>query len=220
MMWFYHVKLKGHEKNPSLVKGIWADSDSHLAKFFAKYKLNEVVESFEVFSEGTESYSKGKMSCYISLDPYGKVRSKTDEDAVKWWSRQSAQTIKPEHNIYALFYEEDEYVVTVNGEGFPVAPSLAICNHSPDGYAWGYYGSGPAQLALAVLLNETGDVPLVLEVYQEFKTFLIANVGVYSPKDKPFHFYSGDVQSFLKATQTKSRDTLLQWSGKLFERHK
>ena len=29
--------------------------------------------------------------------------------------------------------------------------------HSPDGFAWGYGGSGPSQLALAILDSMTGD---------------------------------------------------------------
>lgn len=32
--------------------------------------------------------------------------------------------------------------------------SLQIRNHSPDGFSWGYGGSGPHQLALALLLEE------------------------------------------------------------------
>ena len=33
--------------------------------------------------------------------------------------------------------------------------SLAIARHSPDGFGWGDGGSGPAQLALAILLRAT-----------------------------------------------------------------
>ena len=33
--------------------------------------------------------------------------------------------------------------------------SLAVARHSPDGFSWGDDGSGPAQLALAVLLRAT-----------------------------------------------------------------
>jgi hypothetical protein len=34
--------------------------------------------------------------------------------------------------------------------------SQSIRNHSPAGWNWGYGGSGPAQLALGLLLEETG----------------------------------------------------------------
>jgi hypothetical protein len=35
----------------------------------------------------------------------------------------------------------------------PLARSLRLSNHSPTGFEWGYGGSGPAQLALAILLD-------------------------------------------------------------------
>ncbi len=37
------------------------------------------------------------------------------------------------------------------------ADSLKVENHSPDGFSWGYHGSGPTQLALAILLEEWGN---------------------------------------------------------------
>jgi hypothetical protein len=43
--------------------------------------------------------------------------------------------------------------------------SQAYRNHSPDGFAWGYGGSGPAQLALAVMLEIKGEA----FGYQDFK---------------------------------------------------
>ena len=39
-------------------------------------------------------------------------------------------------------------------DGLPLSPkdSQKIVNHSPDGFEWGYGGSGPAQLSLAIVL--------------------------------------------------------------------
>ena len=45
--------------------------------------------------------------------------------------------------------------VTVNGK--PLDPRLDLWNHSPTGFQWGYGGSGPAQLALALLADYLGD---------------------------------------------------------------
>ncbi len=45
--------------------------------------------------------------------------------------------------------------VFLNGEILRPLKSQQILNHSPDGFAWGYSGSGPAQLALAILLEYT-----------------------------------------------------------------
>jgi len=54
------------------------------------------------------------------------------------------------------------------------AASLKLRNHSPDGFQWGYGGSGPAQLALALLLDATGDKNRAQRVYQDFKDAFVA----------------------------------------------
>jgi hypothetical protein len=55
--------------------------------------------------------------------------------------------------------------------------SLHIANHSPDGFAFGYNGSGPAQLALAILLNEFGDPVIAIKNYQAFKEHVISKLS-------------------------------------------
>ena len=47
--------------------------------------------------------------------------------------------------------------------------SLEIAKHSPDGFQWGYSGSGPAQLAAAILYEITDDVELSRTYYELFK---------------------------------------------------
>jgi hypothetical protein len=47
-------------------------------------------------------------------------------------------------------------------------PSQNIINHSPNGFNWSYGGSGPAQLALALLLKFT-DKETARNNYQDFK---------------------------------------------------
>lgn len=53
--------------------------------------------------------------------------------------------------------------------------SQKIRNHSPDGFNWGYGGSGPAQLALAILANYMDDESAVW-YYQQFKFTFIAGL--------------------------------------------
>lgn len=55
--------------------------------------------------------------------------------------------------------------------------SLKLINHSPDGFEWGYSGSGPAQLALALLLDVTGNPDLAQGYYQDFKFHWVATWG-------------------------------------------
>ena len=47
-------------------------------------------------------------------------------------------------------------------------------HHSPSGFAWGYGGSGPADLALNILLKVTGDRDTALRLHQDFKWDFIA----------------------------------------------
>lgn len=54
-------------------------------------------------------------------------------------------------------------------------PSQMLYNHSPDGFAWGYGGSGPSQLALALLLHFT-DKDFAQRHYQHFKADIIAKL--------------------------------------------
>ncbi|HMF28650.1 MAG TPA: DUF6166 domain-containing protein [Candidatus Cybelea sp.] len=45
------------------------------------------------------------------------------------------------------------YVVQSDGTAEALPTRLDLQNHSPDGFEWGYSGSGPAQLALAILAD-------------------------------------------------------------------
>jgi len=63
----------------------------------------------------------------------------------------------------------------LNGHLLDPAKSQSIVNHSPDGFNWGYAGSGPAQLALAVLLELT-DREFAERYYMKFKFQFIASL--------------------------------------------
>ena len=52
--------------------------------------------------------------------------------------------------------------------------SQKLYNHSPDGFEYGYSGSGPSQLALAILLELMDDEGVALRLYQDFKRDCIA----------------------------------------------
>jgi hypothetical protein len=62
------------------------------------------------------------------------------------------------------------------GESRELPYRLDLCAHSPTGYEWGYGGSGPAQLALALLADATGDDQLALRLHQRFKFDRIATL--------------------------------------------
>lgn len=63
-----------------------------------------------------------------------------------------------------------------NDQPFSMARSLRWRKHSPTGFEWGYAGSGPAQLALAILLEITSEQAALL-LYQDFKRDVITGLA-------------------------------------------
>jgi len=82
------------------------------------------------------------------------------------------------------------YQVDILFDGNPIPKYFSEINHSPDGFQWGYGGSGPAQAAYAILrtaLALTISNPLELifwakKLYQQFKWDIVAKL----PRDKPW----------------------------------
>lgn len=72
-----------------------------------------------------------------------------------------------------LLFLSNNREVYLDDEKLSPGPSLAVINHSPDGFAWGYPGSGPAQLALAICLRFLPKQE-ALEKYQQLKSDFIA----------------------------------------------
>jgi len=68
-------------------------------------------------------------------------------------------------------------IVEKDGKPLPLGPSLKLWNHSPTGFNWGYGGSGPAQLALAILLDVTKDPEVSIILHQPFKWDFVAKWG-------------------------------------------
>lgn len=75
-------------------------------------------------------------------------------------------------------YNEQDWFAEVicDGEVLDPKPSQKVRNHSPDGFAWGYSGSGPAQLALAILLQAGLSRREAVALYQRFKAQFLAGL--------------------------------------------
>jgi len=68
------------------------------------------------------------------------------------------------------------YVAEVTVDDRPLNPRLDLWNHSPTGFEWSYGGSGPAQLALALLADHLGNDQIAINAHQDFKRAVIANL--------------------------------------------
>jgi len=71
----------------------------------------------------------------------------------------------------------EELEVAVDGE--PLAKRYDLLSASPSGFETGYNGSGPAQLAIAMLAHAYDD-GFACEHYQQFKREVVANL----PEDR------------------------------------
>lgn len=86
--------------------------------------------------------------------------------------------------------DKDDAIVTVESNG-KVSPLKHIVVHSPTGFAWGYLGSGPADLSLSILADMLGKEP-ARSLYMVFKERVIANLS----KD-PWVITEEDIQKSL-----------------------
>ena len=68
------------------------------------------------------------------------------------------------------------YATIVTVDGRPLVPRLDLWNHSPTGFEWGYGGSGPAQLALALLADHLGEDDTAVVLHQDFKRAVVARL--------------------------------------------
>lgn len=74
------------------------------------------------------------------------------------------------------------YDVTVvrimeDGTQQSLRPRLDIAHHSPSGFEWGYNGSGPCQLAVAILVDVYGDdIATYMELVNDFKYHVISKL--------------------------------------------
>lgn len=89
------------------------------------------------------------------------------------------------------FDNKNWYRTFKDGQPFSAVRSLKVRNHSPDGFAWGYGGSGPSQLALGILLEET-DQETAERLYMDFKWAVTSSLP-----EKNWRLTSEEIQNWL-----------------------
>ncbi len=103
---------------------------------------------------------------------------------------------KFENGEYRVVIEDDGGTGRVNYQELPLR--LDLINKSPTGFSWGYSGSGPAQLALAILADAIGDEE-ALKIYQSFKSYFVAVLPAewYAPEE--------DIQGMVQYLKSSSQ---------------
>jgi hypothetical protein len=84
-------------------------------------------------------------------------------------------------------------IVRIDGRVIDPSKSQKVRNHSPDGFCWGYGGSGPAQLALGIML-EFVDKERAQNLYQQFKWDVVAKLN----KEEDFIILSDEVARWIE----------------------
>lgn len=77
-----------------------------------------------------------------------------------------------------------EVVRTPDGTRLTPNRSLELVNHSPSGFEVGYRGSGPAQLACALLLDYYEDEQIALDHYTQFKNEVVSQLKCTGPNGR------------------------------------
>lgn len=96
------------------------------------------------------------------------------------------------HSIRGI-YAEDCIVILDGKQLFPKR-SFKYVNHSPTGFAWGYGGSGPSQLAFAILLEAKVKPEVAMALHHYFKDDFLMGGGVSWEND--FHI-SVDIEGWV-----------------------
>jgi hypothetical protein len=81
--------------------------------------------------------------------------------------------------------------------------SLDLVSHSPSGFEWGYGGSGPAQLAVALLLDYTDDEEVALARYTEFKNEVVSQLEC-AGRDGCWRLTGSTIESVLRETANEA----------------
>jgi hypothetical protein len=116
-------------------------------------------------------------------------RLTVDEWLALGWEREDAER-------YARLDRTTAEVVVLDDAG--IRPLRHFVRHSPTGFAWGYQGSGPAELARCILLDHFGITPSndgweadgLPVSYQAFKRDVIAR----QPQSEPWSITEEEIE--------------------------
>ena len=116
-------------------------------------------------------------------------------------------TMEREPVIYRGFRNTKGGAQVDRSDGKKLRAREDLINHSPTGFEWGYGGSGPSQLALAMLADTLYDrMPnkpeadrMTMKVYQDFKRHIISGLPSSTwqlDQDAVFNWFLEHVKKF------------------------
>lgn len=171
----YQVILAGF--NPPRIKTVDTESKAILTEFLKPFIV--LVNSQPSLVVG-DAVTVPENQIDLLLSQFGEPLYEDIKGLHKTWTPQVLVEHKwnsgGRHRFTGDKSFDDDCTVLLDGKRFDHKYSCQWRNHSPDGFSWGYTGSGPAQLALAILLQETADPQLSLYLYQTYKNSVISQL--------------------------------------------
>lgn len=104
--------------------------------------------------------------------------------------------------LNSVYKGEPDGKVTVDGR--PLKKRFDIRKHSPAGFSWGYGGSGPAQLALAIMADFLEDDGAAQCAYQAFKAEVVARL----PQDEGWELTGEQIAASRAVRESLAREVM------------
>jgi len=116
--------------------------------------------------------------------------------------------------------EHKVFIQLKDGREVPLPFHDEIRRHSSFEFSWGYGGSSPAQLALAILLETTPATPIATQFYQDFKWKHLEHIKtkhLHIPIEIPKEFLYEKVENLIQTTQDKRELSLYPFYAEKIE---
>jgi hypothetical protein len=150
-----------------------------------------------LFSPNAHSYSRP-----LGALEENNINLSQGEEAMKIYEGKRMKVTDPFLGVgngrHDGWVEHTALVVTVNGR--PLDPCLDFENRSPTGFKCGYVGSGPRQLAIAILVDYLGDRSKAASLSYYFMSDVIAKL----PRDRDWQITSREIEQFLRKEVSKN----------------
>lgn len=166
----------GYKRNFETLKTAKDNDDLCLLEVYERKNGNPAVLVCATYKDEEENINFVPLARMLDTNPY-----------------KTYVTVKENIAKYEGTVDGDERSVVCLGTRELLPKCLDVVTHSPDGFNWGYEGSGPAQLALAILVHHCEDTERALEHYQQFKREVIAHM----PQEEPWTLSAGEIDAWL-----------------------
>lgn len=139
----------------------------------------EYESGYENYRPGEPCFETSETEHQTRQTMLAEVREAIDGNCLDEYLRAEERRLKPTPLAGWIGHVGADRCLVTLMDGTQIDPRYDLANHSPDGFSWGYDGSGPAQLALAMLCTLTDDDKAQAN-YQTFKSKFLSTLDMES----------------------------------------